>query len=120
MPLRFDDTQGNIVAVTATGRLTDADYAEFVPRMERLIERWGQLRMLFYMRDFEGWDLSGAWAELKFEAVHRNDLSRIAVVGSRQWEKMITQVSSVFTGAEVRFYDQCDSDAARMWIQAGW
>lgn len=121
MALAFDKVEGNVVAVTVSGRLTDEDYEVFVPRMEKLIEQWGRLRMLFQMKDdFEGWDASSAWEEFKFEARHRKDLKRVAVVGNRSWEKWMTRLSKLFTGTDVRFYGSDKADDARAWLESGW
>ncbi len=120
MPLQFTENKGNIVAVTASGTLTDEDYDEFVPRMEELIERWGRLRMIFEMKDFHGWDLSSAWDEFKFHAKHRKDLKRVAVIGDRKWEKWASKVSRFFTGSNVRYFDHEQADEARDWIESGW
>ena len=120
MSLVFENVEGNIVSIKATGRLTDDDYEAFVPRMESLIERWGRLRMLFDLDDFEGWDLASAWEELKFEARHRKDLKRVAVVGEKKWERWTTKLSKVFTGTDVRFFERAQEDEARTWITAGW
>lgn len=120
MPLRFTEVEGNIVEVEASGKLTDEDYDVFIPRMEQLIERWGRLRMLFEMRDFHGWDLPSAWEELKFQARHRKDLKRVAVVGEREWEKWASKLSRIFTGADVRFFGEEEADEARVWVHSGW
>ncbi|MHC4428247.1 MAG: SpoIIAA family protein [Planctomycetota bacterium] len=120
MPLEFSATEGNIVVVRASGKLTDADYKLFVPHMETLLERWGRLRMLFEMDDFQGWDASGLWDEVKFHAEHRKDMKKVAVVGEKQWEKWASKLSRIFTGADVRYFDRSEHDEARAWIQAGW
>ncbi len=120
MPLTFDKIEGNTVAVTASGRLSDDDYQLFVPRMERLIEQWGRLRMLFRMEDFHGWDLPSAWEELRFHARHGKDLKRVAVVGDKRWEAWASKASRFFTGADVRYFDQAAADEAQAWIDEGW
>ena len=120
MPLQFDQVKGNMVSVAASGRLTDEDYDRFVPEMERLIKQWGRLRMLFDMRDFRGWDLHSVWDEFKFHARHRQDLKRVAVVGNKNWEKWARKVSRLFTGSDVRYFDEDDIEEARYWLASGW
>ena len=120
MPLEFEETNGNIVLVSATGTLTDDDYDEWVPRMEKLIDRWGRLRMIFDMTACDGWDLSGAWEEFKFEAKHRDHIKRVAVIGNRKWTERMSKASGLITGAEVKFFEPGAADEAREWIQVGW
>jgi len=103
MPLEFSEVENNIVFVKASGTLVDEDYQQFVPRMEKLMQQFGKLRMVFTMEDFHGWDLHSAWDELKFELKHTKDLKRVAVVGDRKWEKWASRLSGIFTDAGVRF-----------------
>ncbi len=76
--------------------------------------------MLFDMRGCNGWSPSGMWTELRFEAKHRKDLKKVAVIGDRKWAEWATKFSKLFTGSDVRFYEDADSNEARAWIEAGW
>jgi hypothetical protein len=121
MPLTFSDVAGNIVEVKASGRLSDDDYHEFVPRMEALIERWGRLRLLFMLDvGFEGWDASAAWNELRFQVRHREHIKRVAVVGAGRWVELGSRISAHLTGVDVRYFEHDAAGEARMWISEGW
>ncbi len=121
MPIEFEQVQGNVVFVRVTGKLTDADYKEtFVPVMERAIERWTSLRMLFIMDEaFEGWDLHAGWDELMFEFKHHGHMVKVGVVGGARWEQIATRLSAVFTGANVRFFAHSGLDEAKRWVTSG-
>jgi len=120
MPLQLSSINGNMVSVTASGQLTDDDYERFVPEMERLIDQWGRLCMIFEMQDFRGWDAQSLWEEFKFQARHRKDLNRVAVVGDKNWEHWASSISRLFTGADVRYFDREQSDEAMIWVRSGW
>lgn len=120
MPLEFSEVKNNIVFVKASGTLTDEDYQQFVPQMEKLMQQFGRLRMVFEMENFHGWDLHSAWDELKFEIKHMKDLKRVAVVGDRQWEKWASKLSGIFTGTEVRYFYHDQADEAKAWIESFW
>ena len=47
---------GKVVTVRVTGKLSKEDYSKFVPEVERLIEEFGKIRVLFEMLDFHGWE----------------------------------------------------------------
>jgi hypothetical protein len=121
MPLTFSDVAGNIVEVKASGRLTDADYDEYIACMEALIGRWGHLRMLLMLDvGFEGWDPSAAWSEFKFQVRHREHIRRVAVVGSSRWVEVGSRISGHLTGTEVRYFEHETAGEARLWIAEGW
>jgi hypothetical protein len=77
------------VGLTAHGILTRADYRQvLIPRLEKLIEQHGPLKVLFLLDDdFEGWDLDASWDNTTFDFRHRNDFAKIAVVGAPKWEE---------------------------------
>jgi hypothetical protein len=60
----MQESSGNVLGVHAGRKLTANDYKDrLVPRLESLIERFGKVRVLFYMDEtFQGWDLKSAWA----------------------------------------------------------
>jgi hypothetical protein len=120
MPLKFDETKGNIAVVTASGKLTDDDHEMFMKHMETLIERWGRLRMLFRLDDFEGWDVPSLWNEIRFELQHKKDLKRVAVIGEKKWEEWATRFSRLLTGTDVRYFSREEADEGRRWLEAGW
>ena len=72
--------RGDIVVVTASGRLVAQDYRRFVPVFERLARSRGPLRVLLELRGFRGWDAGALWEELKFDVTHQWAFRRIAVV----------------------------------------
>jgi len=107
---------GRILHVTASGRLTKNDYAQFVPELERLMQQHGRIRLLFEMRDFRGWTASALWEDLKFDVAHFRDIERLAMVGDKAWERGMAVFCRPFTTAEIRYFDRSEADAARSWI----
>ena len=80
MPLEFSElAEGKILVVEATGKLSKSDYEQFVPETERLIKEFGNIRVLFEMHDFHGWEMAGVWEDMKFGST-TND-----VRGLRKW-----------------------------------
>ena len=85
--------RGDIVVVTASGRLAAEDYRRFAPAFERLARSRGPLRVLLELRGFRGWDAGALWEELKFDVTHQWAFRRIAVVGERRWQGWGTWLS---------------------------
>ena len=109
---------GNVVGIKATGRLTDADYREFMPRLEAIIGKFGALRRLVDLEGFEGWDLHAAWDDLAFGVKHWGNFERLALVGDRAWEEMAALTMDRLMTAQVRYFDLPERDAAWEWIAA--
>ena len=119
MPLEFhEQSDKNLVLVKASGKLTDEDYQKLVPRMDQFIQQHGQVSLLVEMEDFHGWDLHGAWDDLKLGLKHRKDLDRIAMVGDKKWQQWMTKIADLFTAGDVRYFDHNQINSAKSWIEA--
>jgi hypothetical protein len=71
-----------LMVVTFTGRLTAKEYALFLPHFESEIRHYAGLRVLFDLRDLDGWCPSTGWRKLTYDSRQRTDLLKIAIVGS--------------------------------------
>jgi hypothetical protein len=104
--------------VTVTGRLAHEDYEQFVPEFERLLQRHGKLRILFEMVDFHGWEASAWWDDVKFDLKHSKHIERLAMVGEKRWEKVMTSFCRPFLRARLRYFDREEARKARAWLEA--
>jgi hypothetical protein len=124
MTIGFDEIQldktpvGRIVTLKFKQRLDKADYDEFVPQIETIMQNGDNIRLLVELHDFEGWTAGALWEDTKFAARHFNDIDRLAVVGDKQWENGVTVFVKPFTNAQVRFFSHEEINAARRWIRA--
>ncbi|MEO8196562.1 MAG: STAS/SEC14 domain-containing protein [Thermoanaerobaculia bacterium] len=117
MPIRFNaENSGRVLVVHVSGKLTKADYEQFVPEVERLVRQHGKLRLLFDMTGFHGWELGAAWEDLKFGLAHFADIERLAMVGEKRWQEGMTTFVKPFTSASVRYFDHVAMVEARKWL----
>ena len=100
MPVILADRDGDKgLEVRISGRLTHADYEQFVPAFERLVKKHGKIRVLFEMADFHGWDAVALWDDLKFDLKHFADIEQLALVGDKKWERGMAVFCRPFTTA---------------------
>lgn len=111
------ETRGNLVAIRASGRLTHADYRDFVPQLEGIIDREGPLRLLVDLSDFEGWELKAAWDDFLLGVKHVGDFERMAMIGDRDWQKIAARVTDALTGCAVRTFGERQWDEAWAWVR---
>ncbi len=107
---------GNVLEIRVTGKLDKEAYELFLPSVERQIEEFGKIRILFYMHDFHGWDAGAVWQDIKFDAKHFSDIERLAIVGETKWEHGMAVFCKPFTTAEIKYFDQSRIEDARAWI----
>lgn len=117
MPLTLKTLGSNVLQVQASGKFSKEDYENFVPEIERLISKVGQVRILFEMRDFHGWDAGALWEDIKFDFKHFSDIERLAMVGDKKWEEWMAKFCKPFTTAAIRYFDVAQTEEAHAWIE---
>jgi len=110
-------THGKILEVDLHGKLNREDYERIGPDAEALIKRYGRIRILVTMHDFDGWDASGLWEDFKFDFKHFNHVERLAMVGDRDWQKWMANFCKPFTTAKVHFFPFEQIDQAHEWLE---
>ena len=101
------ESEGNVLVVRATQKLTKRDYEDvFIPKLDQLIQQHGKIRVVMYLdSSFEGWELGAMWDDATFGLKHRNDFERVAVVGGARWLGWATKLSSHLMEGQLRNYD---------------
>src|ERR1700761_1886505 len=109
-------THGRVLEVDLHGRLTRRDFDQLVPDTEKLIARFGKIRLVVTMHDFEGWDIGALWEEIKWEAKHFHHIERIALVGEERWQKRMAAICNSFTTGSVRYFPFSQIEVAYAWV----
>jgi hypothetical protein len=107
-----------VLEVKVSGKLSKEDYEQFVPESERLIEKFGKIRILFEMQDFHGWDAGALWEDIKFDVKHFSDIERLAFVGDKVWEKGMSVFCKPFTTAQIRYFEPPQRQQAIEWLES--
>ncbi len=107
----------SILALKVSGKLTDADYRQFLPVLEEMIRKVGRISLYIELKDFEGWEVKAAWDDLRFDLQHDDDFKRIAVVADRPLIHAVTGFVNFFSHIEMRFFDNNETDAAWDWLR---
>jgi hypothetical protein len=107
----------NVVGYKAIGEITAADYEKLVPEVKALIEKEGNIRILFDLTDFK-WEKLEAWlADLKFGYEFHNQIEKMAVVGDKTWEQWMTHLARPFYAQDAKFFHSEDIDKAWAWLR---
>jgi hypothetical protein len=114
------ESQGNILVLKATGKLTRRDYKEvLIPRLESIIHEHGKARLLLDMGDeFQGWKAMALWDDIHFGLKHRSDFEKMGVIAAPRWVGWMLKLGSVLISGELRTFSPTDRAAAVAWIEA--
>lgn len=116
----MQESRGNTLALKASRKLTEDDYASvLIPKLDALLREHGKLKVLFYMDEsFEGWEPGAAWDDAKFGIKHRADFAKLAVVGGPRWVEWCMRLSAWIMEGEVKTFDEAQLRDALEWIAA--
>lgn len=109
-------TEGNVVATRATGKVTEEDYQKIIPIIHNITDKGQKIRWYYELQNEESWEPEAILEDLKVDIKHASDYEKIAVVGEKKWQELITKAFKPFTGAEVLYFDLEDKQEARKWI----
>ncbi len=115
----MSETEGNILVVKATEKLTAKDYEEvFIPKINQLIQEYRKVRVVVLLAvNFSGWEFGAAWDDAVFGIQHRNDFEKMAIVGGPKWVQWATKISAHFIDGQVTVYDIPDFQSAVTWAK---
>ncbi len=107
----------NIIYTEVSENLHKKDIEKMQPLIHTIIEKGLKIRWYFEMTNFEGWDLEGFWEDIKMDASHTDDYEKIAMVGDKKWEELLSKSMKPLTNAKVKFFELSKKEEAWAWIR---
>lgn len=114
------ESEGKVLGIRATGRVTNEDYEKvFIPRLKKIIAEHGAVSCLYYMdAEFQGWEVGAMWDDAKFGIKHAKDFDKIAVVGGPKWAAWGVKLEALFMKGEIKIYSVDQLSEAWNWIKS--
>ena len=70
------------------------------------------------MRNFDGWTPQGFWRDLKIDVNSLGNLRKVAIVGEKKWQEVMTDILKPFTSADAKYFEEAQAAEAKTWIAA--
>ncbi|MGA7576614.1 MAG: STAS/SEC14 domain-containing protein [Desulfobaccales bacterium] len=113
------ESQGPLLWLRASGRLTARDYREvFAPCLEAVIREHGKVRLLLHLApDFRGWTPAAWWEDIKLGLKNRRVFEKLGLAGAPFWADILLKLFAHFMPGEVRTFLREYLAEAWLWIQ---
>lgn len=113
------ESEGNVIVLRAASKLTDEDYKKvLIPRLEAIIQEHGKARLLLDMGDeFHGWEPAAMWDDARFGLQHRNDFTKMGVIGGPKWVEWALKIGSLVIDGEIRSFAPEEREQALEWVK---
>ncbi len=110
----------NVVAVSASGRVTGDDYESvLLPAVERARARNERIRFLYRVgTGFVGFTAAALWDDATVGLRNRKSVERIAVVTDFSWVANAVKVFGIPVACPVKVFRNSDLAAAKAWVSA--
>ena len=118
---RISESQGNIIAFRASGKLTDEDYKNIlVPSIEAMVKEHGKVRLLLYLDEgFKGWEPRAMWDDFKVGLGKlKDDFEKFALVGGPKWVQWAMKLDNYLMRGEVKTFSIVQLQDAWQWVKA--
>jgi len=109
--------EDNIYAVRVSGKLSHADYQQFLPELESLIKPDEKISLLIELDDFYGAELAALKDDFSFSLTHGDAFEKVAIVGDKKWQQWMTLLSSPFMKGEIKYFNNSDLQKAWDWLR---
>jgi stage II sporulation SpoAA-like protein len=119
MSMSVQQERDNVYRLDVRGTLQKQDFQRCQQVLIHEMGRVGNIRLLFVLDGFEGWDQKDDWRDMTFYTKYGSSIDRIAIVGDERWRSE----TLMFAGAELRrapvkFFADGSLDQARAWLTA--
>ena len=120
MFLIMPESEGKVIGLRATGKLTDQDYQEvLIPSLEALINQHGKVRLLCFIdEEFTGLEAGAVWDDAKFFLLHKDDVEKMAIAGGPKWIELIMKLFAPLMKGDVKTFSGDQLPEAWDWIRA--
>ena len=112
-------TRDNLIALRVSGVLTTEEIDQFKALVRGVIAQYGEVRVYFEMQDFDGWQIGSFLENAFFDITHANRYSKVAMVGEKTWQAVITRLVDIVKRGEVRYFHLDERLEAVQWVSYG-
>ncbi len=114
----MQDMPENVVAVSASGKVTGEDYDNvLIPEIEGRLKKHEKIRVLYKLGpDFTGFTAGAMWDDAKIGIKHLTAYEKIAVVSDVGWVVNAMKFFSFIMPCPVKTFGNDELQEAKSWI----
>lgn len=110
-----NNPNNNVVEITVEGKITAADFKSLMAKADADFEKYGKLRVLEDIRNFEGIDPMALWTA--FQQIRRiYDVTHAAIVVDAKWLRAIAEAISGIYPFEMKVFERSLIEEAKFWL----
>jgi hypothetical protein len=114
------ESQGNVLGVKFTGKVTAKEYEDvIIPGVEAVLKEHDKARFLYVLDEgFQGVEAGAMWDDTKLGLKHRNDFEKLALVGGAKWMEWLTKMCAKLISGETKTFSLEQLPEAWDWLKS--
>jgi len=109
----------NVIGIACEGKLTENDLNLMNVLLHERLAIEQKPGLVVDLTKFDGYESLAALPEdLKMDTAHRNDFSRIAVIGDEACMEWGSKLAAALTRSEMRWFDSLEREDAIAWARS--
>ncbi|MGH7588975.1 MAG: STAS/SEC14 domain-containing protein [Gemmatimonadota bacterium] len=112
-----DRSQGRVIAIRATGKISADELGPVLERLERVIAEHGKVRLLVHVENLGMFSPGAFKDDARFSLEHAGDVERVAVVADGLLFGTYVRTAAKLIPGEVRRFKTKELDEAWGWIE---
>lgn len=110
----------NVVAISASGKVTGKDYESvLIPAVENALTHHERIRFLYRLgSEFTGFTAAALWDDAVVGLKNRKAFERVAIVTEVPWVAEAVKVLGVLVPCPVKVFGNDEADQAKDWVAA--
>ncbi|MDO9532342.1 MAG: STAS/SEC14 domain-containing protein [Deltaproteobacteria bacterium] len=114
------ESQGNVIGVRISGKITTREYEDtIIPRVEAVLKEHAKVRFMYVLDGgFQGAEAGAMWDDTKLGLKHRHDFEKVAMVGGARWMEWLTKLCATFISGEIKTFPLEQLQEAWVWLKS--
>lgn len=105
--------------IKVTKPITTKGYEEnFLPRVDKIIEKYGKFRLLVHFESFKGWEIGAARQDMETFVRLAGKIAKIALVNPPETEVFRRAIKKGVHEGEVKHFNEADLEDALKWVES--
>ena len=110
---------GNAVRFRLSGKISDEDYEQvLIPTISGILDWHAKINvMMEFSEEYERYELGGMWEDTKFGLKHKDDFTRVGVVGAPRWMEWGVKIGDKLMDGDLRTFPSDEAEAGWSWVK---
>lgn len=112
------ESEGCVICVMIDKPITADGYRDnYITRVEKIIEQYGELRVLVYFKEYQGWEKEAAAMDFAEAPKSHDRMTKCAMVNPPPTLITLKEVRKDIFKAETRIFRESELQDALQWIK---